>query len=275
MVSARPAPRHAVGVGETEAPQGRRGPHGSLTSCHPDQPEEQTEHAFVNVLAQGDLSSIRWVCSPLRHAPAPGPGSHLCTIYYASLNFRDIMLATGKLSPDAIPGKWANRDCMLGMEFSGRDASGKRVMGLVPAKGLATSVMVSQDFVWDVPSSWTLEEAASVPVVYTTAYYSLVVRGRMQRGETVLIHSGSGGVGQAAIAIALSLGCRVFTTVGEPTSPSRGPGLPGWPCSLAHRPGPPSYQARPKSRRTSRPGSPSSMTPASPTRGTRPSSSTC
>ncbi|XP_054448917.1 fatty acid synthase [Pteronotus mesoamericanus] len=178
-------------------------------------PEEPTEHAFVNVLTRGDLSSIRWVCSPLRHALAPSPGTHLCTVYYASLNFRDIMLATGKLSPDAIPGKWASRDCMLGMEFSGRDASGKRVMGLVPAEGLATSVLLPEDFLWDVPSSWTLEEAASVPVVYTTAYYSLVVRGRIQRGETVLIHSGSGGVGQAAIAIALSLGCRVFTTVGS------------------------------------------------------------
>lgn len=54
-----------------------------------------------------------------------------------------------------------------------------------------------------------------MPVVYTTAYYALVVRGRIQRGETVLIHSGSGGVGQAAITIALSLGCRVFTTVGK------------------------------------------------------------
>ncbi|XP_023507490.1 fatty acid synthase isoform X2 [Equus przewalskii] len=180
-----------------------------------DQPEEQTEHAFINVLTRGDLSSIRWVCSPLRHAQHPGPGLQLCTVYYASLNFRDIMLATGKLSPDAIPGKWAARDCMLGMEFSGRDASGKRVMGLVPAEGLATSVLLSQDFLWDVPSCWTLEEAASVPVVYTTAYYSLVVRGRVRRGETVLIHSGSGGVGQAAIAIALSLGCRVFTTVGS------------------------------------------------------------
>lgn len=58
----------------------------------------------MNVLTRGDLSSIRWVCSPLRHVPAPGPGLQLCTIYYASLNFRDIMLATGKLSPDAIPG---------------------------------------------------------------------------------------------------------------------------------------------------------------------------
>ncbi|XP_027811303.2 fatty acid synthase [Marmota flaviventris] len=180
-----------------------------------DKPEEQTRHAFVNVLTRGDLSSIRWVCSPLRHVQPSSPGMQLCTIYYASLNFRDIMLATGKLSPDAIPGKWANRDCMLGMEFSGRDACGQRVMGLVPAEGLATSILVSSQFLWDVPSGWTLEEAASVPVVYSTAYYALVVRGRMQRGETVLVHSGSGGVGQAAIAIALSMGCRVFTTVGS------------------------------------------------------------
>uniref|UniRef100_A0A250Y8F2 Fatty acid synthase n=1 Tax=Castor canadensis TaxID=51338 RepID=A0A250Y8F2_CASCN len=180
-----------------------------------DKPEEQTAHAFVNVLTRGDLASIRWVCSPLRHAQPSSPREQLCTVYYASLNFRDIMLATGKLSPDAIPGKWATRDCMLGMEFSGRDARGRRVMGLVPAEGLATSVLLSPDFLWDVPSSWTLEEAASVPVVYTTAYYALVVRGRVRHRETVLIHSGSGGVGQAAIAIALSLGCRVFTTVGS------------------------------------------------------------
>ena len=59
------------------------------------------------------------------------------------------------------------------------------------------------------PDNWNLEEAASVPVVYCTAYYSLIVRGRLREGERVLIHSGSGGVGQAAIAIALSLGCQV------------------------------------------------------------------
>lgn len=70
-------------------------------------------------------------------------------------------------------------------------------------------------FLWSVPESWSLEEAATVPVVYTTAYYALVVRGRLRRGETVLIHSGSGGVGQAAIAIALHTGCKVFTTVGS------------------------------------------------------------
>ncbi|NXY35555.1 FAS synthase, partial [Pomatorhinus ruficollis] len=179
------------------------------------QPQELTEYAYVNVLTRGDLSSLRWIVSPLRHFHTTDPNVLLCKVYYASLNFRDIMLATGKLSPDAIPGNWALQQCMLGMEFSGRDLAGRRVMGLLPAKGLATVVDCEKRFLWQVPENWTLEEAASVPVVYATAYYALVVRGGMQKGESVLIHSGSGGVGQAAIAIALSMGCRVFATVGS------------------------------------------------------------
>ncbi|KAL6475465.1 hypothetical protein MHYP_G00165050 [Metynnis hypsauchen] len=177
--------------------------------------EELTEQAYVNVLTRGDLSSLRWIASPLRHFVPSNPNVQLCRVYYASLNFRDIMLATGKLPPDAIPGDIALQQCMLGMEFSGRDPSRRRVMGLLPAKGLATCVDADKRFLWDVPSSWTLEQAASVPVVYATAYYSMVVRGRLRPGESVLIHSGSGGVGQAAIAIALSMRCRVFTTVGS------------------------------------------------------------
>ncbi|KAG5854295.1 hypothetical protein ANANG_G00036290 [Anguilla anguilla] len=177
--------------------------------------EELTEQAYVNVLTRGDLSSLRWIVSPLRHFTPSNPNIQLCRVYYSSLNFRDIMLATGKLPPDAIPGDLALQQCMLGMEFSGRDPSGRRVMGLLPAKGLATCVDADKRFLWDVPSSWTLEQAASVPVVYATAYYALVVRGRLRPGESVLIHSGSGGVGQAAIAIALSQRCRVFTTVGS------------------------------------------------------------
>ncbi|XP_056152912.1 fatty acid synthase [Lampris incognitus] len=180
-----------------------------------DMNEEMTEQAYVNVLTRGDLSSLRWIASPLRHFVATNPNVQLCHVYYSSLNFRDIMLATGKLPPDAIPGDIALQQCMLGMEFSGCDPSGRRVMGLLPAKGLATCVDADKRFLWDVPSGWTLEQAASVPVVYATAYYSLVVRGRLRPGESVLIHSGSGGVGQAAIAIALSKKCKVFTTVGS------------------------------------------------------------
>ena len=176
----------------------------------------ETQHAYVNVLTKGDLASLKWIESPVKHFSAKeNPDKSLCRVYNTSLNFRDIMLATGKLPPDAIPGDMANQDCILGMEISGRDDQGRRVMGLLPAKGLATTVDVDKRFLWDVPDAWTLREAASVPVVYTTAYYALVVRGRIRSGDRVLIHSGSGGVGQAAIAIALHHGCKVFTTVGS------------------------------------------------------------
>lgn len=177
--------------------------------------EECTEMAYVNVLTTGDLSSLRWLASPLQYFKSFDSNVMLCQVHFASLNFRDIMLATGKLPPDAIPGDVAIQQCMLGMEFSGKDPTGRRVMGLLPAKGLATFVDADKRFLWDVPSDWTLEDAATVPVVYATAYYALVVRGCLQEGESVLIHSGSGGVGQAAITISLSMNCKVFTTVGS------------------------------------------------------------
>jgi fatty acid synthase len=112
-------------------------------------------------------------------------------------------------------GNLRSEDCLLGLEFSGHDQSGRRVMGLVPAKGLATVVDVHRNYLWPVPDQWTLEQAATVPVAYATAFYSLVVRGNIRPGETILIHAGSGAVGQAAISIALSHGCRVLTTVGS------------------------------------------------------------
>lgn len=88
-------------------------------------------------------------------------------------------------------------------------------MGLVEAKGMATTVLGLTDFLWVVPDNWTLEEASTVPVAYSTAYYALIIRGKMKKGETILIHSGTGGVGQAAIAICLGMGVRVYTTVGS------------------------------------------------------------
>ncbi|XP_050680853.1 fatty acid synthase-like isoform X2 [Leptidea sinapis] len=182
----------------------------------PTEPTLQVEHAYVNTLTRGDLASLRWVESDLRHA-TPRADQQLCRVHYAPLNFRDIMLATGKLPPDALPGNLAGQECILGLEFSGRCVgSGARVMGMVAARGLATTVVADRAFLWDVPDNWTLAEAATVPVAYATAYYALVVRGRMRRGESVLVHAGSGGVGQAAIGIALHAGCAVYTTVGTP-----------------------------------------------------------
>ena len=93
-------------------------------------------HANVDILKNGDLSSLRWLQSPLTYGTVPKCSTRdLYDVYYAALNFRDVMLATGKLSPDALPGsKEANYSCALGMEFSGRDRRGRRVMGILPAR---------------------------------------------------------------------------------------------------------------------------------------------
>jgi alcohol dehydrogenase len=61
----------------------------------------------------------------------------------------------------------------------------------------------------------TFEEAASLPLVALTAWQALVEIGRLQAGQRVLVHAGSGGVGSVAIQIAHHLGAKVFTTVGK------------------------------------------------------------
>ncbi|KAK9502678.1 hypothetical protein O3M35_011399 [Rhynocoris fuscipes] len=174
------------------------------------------EHAYINTITRGDLSSLKWIEGPLSYyRPEHNINKELCTVYYAPLNFRDIMLASGKLPPDALPGDLAGKECILGLEFAGRDSKGNRVMGILEACGLATSVLADPIFLWTIPAKWTMEQAATVPVVYATSYYALIVRGKLKRGESVLIHAGTGGVGQAAISIALHMGCTVFTTVGS------------------------------------------------------------
>ena len=123
------------------------------------------------------------------------------------------MLATGRIQPGP---ESAIFDCVIGLEFSGRRRdTGKRIMGMVPFKGFATTITSFEDFLWEVPDEWSLAEAATVPVVYTTAYYALIIRGALSQGDKVLIHSAAGGVGQAAIRICQNMNCEIFVTVGN------------------------------------------------------------
>ena len=108
-----------------------------------------------------------------------------------------------------------DENCILGLEFSGKNKYGERIAGICKYGGMATATTFNPDGAVRVPDNWSLEEAATVPIVYMTCYYGLITRANLQRGESILIHSGTGGVGQAAINIALSMDCEVFTTVGK------------------------------------------------------------
>ena len=105
--------------------------------------------------------------------------------------------------------------------YSSMQVGGRRVMGLAP-NALATRVAATRQLLWDVPTGWSLADAATAPLAYATAYYALVIRGAMQPGQRVLVHSGCGAAGLAAISICLHRGCKVLaaTLFKEPTTAS-------------------------------------------------------
>ena len=115
--------------------------------------------------------------------------------------FRDVMRAIGQLK---------EKDLSLGLEFSGYDTKKKeRVFGVAKnSLGTHCSPMYS----YPTPASFTDAEAATLPVVYLTAYYALFHKANLTEGQSVLIHAGTGGVGMAAIRLAQSHGLIVYTT---------------------------------------------------------------
>lgn len=135
----------------------------------------------------------------------------------SGLNFMNVMSALG-----IYPG-YKNGFRSLGLEFSGvitrihESVSGFSIGEEVLGCGencLAKYVIVSPDLIVKKPKWISFEEASTIPIAFLTAYLSLIVKGQLKKGESVLIHSASGGVGLAAIQIARAAGAKVFATAG-------------------------------------------------------------
>lgn len=151
-----------------------------------------------------------------------GPEDVAIEVHAAGLNYKDVMNELGLLSEQATSGGLAKQE--LGLEVAGRVVSigedvreldvGAHIMAQL-SNGLAGLAVVNYKLTAPVPSSLNMSEAACIPTVYVTAYYSLVYLGRLTRGESVLIHSAAGGVGIAAIQIAKVFGARIFATAGS------------------------------------------------------------
>jgi NADPH:quinone reductase-like Zn-dependent oxidoreductase len=92
---------------------------------------------------------------------------------------------------------------------------GDRVFGIA-AFGLATHTLARAGDVRRIPPALSFDEAATLPVVFMTAWHALKNVARVRAGECILIHAGAGGVGMAAIQIAHHLGVDVIATAGSP-----------------------------------------------------------
>lgn len=157
----------------------------------------------------------------LPHAE-PGDEDVEIAVQAAALNFKDVMNAMGLLPANAVAGGLASD--RLGLEVAGRVLRAGRLVRHVQAgddviarvaEGFSGRVIAPGHCVAKRPERLTPQQAAAIPVVYITAWYSLHHLARMARGETVLIHSAAGGVGGAAIQLAQRAGAIVIATAGN------------------------------------------------------------
>ena len=169
-------------------------PSATLPESAPASPGPDGNFALY-ILRPGDLSTLSWIEAPKT------PDFHV-EVSYSALNFKDIMYAFGKLRLER-PS--------FGLEFSGKDLrTGKMVMGIGTSSCIAHRVKPA--LCWDVPKGMSLDDAATIPVVYATSMFALFAKANLVGGQTALIHAGSGGIGHSAIYLCQSRGIEVFTT---------------------------------------------------------------
>lgn len=171
-----------------------------------------TDHFFLNMKRLGDLSSFAWMSGWLDTKR----NRNLIRVQYSAINFRDVMLATGRLPPEMHSTDRLKQQCLLGLEYSGVAANGDNIMGMVGTGAMGTHVEPVQYLTWKVPANICLRDAATIPAVYTTIYYAFFFYRPIEAEKSILIHAGSGGIGLSAIRVALAYGMHVFTTVSTP-----------------------------------------------------------
>ncbi|KAJ5758194.1 uncharacterized protein N7511_006888 [Penicillium nucicola] len=167
----------------------------------------------LDATSPGLISGFNFIEDPTAAKPL-GANEIEIKVTCAGVNFRDVLIAVGQLK-----ASHTGSECSGVVSRVGSEVSKFQVGDSVTALGdgcFASSVRVQENGpVVKIPSGITFEEAAALPVNYATAYVALHNVARIQPGESVLIHSGTGGTGQAAIQIAKNAGAIVFATVGS------------------------------------------------------------
>ncbi len=155
-----------------------------------------------------------------RPVPEPAAGEVLVKVAFAGVNRPDCLQRSGGYPPP--PGA----SDIPGLEIAGTVAAvgagvtrwtiGDQVCALVAGGGYAEYCTAPSDTCSPIPAGYSLAEAAALPENYYTVWTNVFERGRLQPGETILVHGGSSGIGTTAIQLARAFGARVFATAGSP-----------------------------------------------------------
>ncbi len=162
-----------------------------------------------------DFSRVALTELPL---PQPGPGEVRVKVEAASLNFPDLLMLAGKYQFKPAPPFVCGMDLAGIVDAVGLGVStfepGQRVAGGAKTGAFADFAVCPATSLHEVPDNMAAPLAAAYPAAYTTAHVSLIERGQLKAGETLLVHGASGGVGMAAMDVGRLIGAKVIATTG-------------------------------------------------------------
>jgi acyl transferase domain-containing protein/NADPH:quinone reductase-like Zn-dependent oxidoreductase len=168
----------------------------------------------LHVETPGLLSSLRFIDDPLAQAHLLPDEIEIEARAYG-INFKDVYIALGQMLPGVnMVGEVAGVVTAIGSSFNYQFRVGDRVAA-IGARPFASRARVNGFQACALPSSMPFTIGASIPTVFLTAYQCIVEVAHLRKGQTILIHAASGGVGQAAIMLSQNIGAEIFATVGS------------------------------------------------------------
>ena len=152
--------------------------------------------------------------------PVPGPEDIIVDVRATAVNYVDLVIISGKyqFKPDVpfVPGKGpAGIVKSVGSDVTDF-APGDRVVAMAEQGGYAGLTPIHRNNCYHLPDSMSFTDAASMALVYDTAWFSLVERGRFTEGESVLVLGASGGVGLAAVQLVRAMGGHALAGIANP-----------------------------------------------------------
>ena len=174
------------------------------------------EMKCIEIKEYGGPENLKLTRRPI---PKIKKGEILIEVYAAGVNRPDIMQRQGLYPPP--PGA----SDIPGLEIAGKIISinsknknfhiGDKVCALVASGGYSNYCIAPEEQVLTIPKGLSYIEAAGIPETFFTVWANVFERGKIKKGETILIHGGSSGIGTTAIQISKAFGAQVITTVGS------------------------------------------------------------
>lgn len=154
-----------------------------------------------------------------RPVPVPGAGELLVKVAAAGVNRPDVAQRSGSYPPPPgasdLPGLEIAGEVVAVGPGAAQHKIGDKVMSLVAGGGYAEYCIAPDAQAISVPDTLSITEAGATPETLMTVWHNVFERGKLQAGETMLIHGGSSGIGTMAIQLAKAFGAKVIVTVGS------------------------------------------------------------